>query len=81
VHKKYAMRAHWEGTPTGDVMQEIKRLHESMGILSAEEQEATRQTIEGLVRGLRQAGVYGKYDADVGQFVEEKATKQPRRTR
>lgn len=79
MHKKYAMRTHWQGTPTGDVIREIKRLHETMVILSAEEQEAIRQAIEDLVRGLRQAGVYGKYDADIGQFVEEKATKQPRR--
>lgn len=31
----------------------------------------TRQRIDELANGLRQAGVYGKYDGGHGQFVEE----------
>jgi len=50
-----------------------------LGGQPAKEQEVTRQRIDELANGLRQAGVYGKYDGGHGQFVEEKATKQPRR--
>ncbi len=77
--RKYEMNKHWQGTPTGEVMLEIARLHETLGGQPAKEQEVTRQRIDELANGLRQAGVYGKYDGGHGQFVEGKATKQPRR--
>lgn len=79
MFKKYKMREQWQGTPTGEAMLEIQRLHETLVSQPAKEQEVTRQRIEELVRGLRQTGVFGKYDIHLGQFVEEPAGKQRRK--
>jgi len=77
--KKYTMRERWQGTPTGETLYEIRRLHETLVNQSAKEQEVTRQRIEDLAWQLRQAGLYGKYDLHLGQFVEEPARKRPRK--
>lgn len=68
----------WQGTPTGEALLHIQRLHETLADQSAAEQEVARQRIDELVRTLRQGGVFGKYDAHSG-FVEEPPSKQRRK--
>jgi len=68
----------WQGTPTGETLLRIERLHEVLAAQSAAEQEVTRQQIDELVRTLRQGSVFGKYDAHSG-FVQEPPSKQRRK--
>ena len=68
----------WQGTPTGETLLHIQRLHDTLAEQSAAEQEVARQQIDELVRTLRQGGVFGKYDAHSG-FVEEPPSKQRRK--
>lgn len=70
----------WQGTALGEALREIRRLHEALAAQSGQEQERNRRRIAELVRGLRQGGIYGKYDPHRG-FVEEPGAKPPRRTK
>jgi hypothetical protein len=72
------LQQQWHGTDAGNALLEIRRLHEALADQSAREQEVSRERIKELVYALRQGGVYGQYDPHIG-FVEEKASKQPRR--
>lgn len=70
----------WQGTATGEAIQEIRRLHEALTDQSAREQEDARERIADLVRVLRRSGVFGQYDPHHGRFIEERpAKKVPRR--
>jgi len=80
VDKLNNLQQKWHGTDAGDALHEVRRLHEALAEQSAQEQEVSRERIKELVYALRQGGAYGKYDPHVG-FIEEKASKQPRRKR
>jgi len=80
LDKQEKLQQKWHGTDAGDALQEVRRLHAALADQSAQAQEVIRERIKELVYALRQSGVYGKYDPHVG-FIEEKASKQPRRKR
>jgi hypothetical protein len=81
LDKHDKLQQKWQGTPTGEAIQEIRRLHEALAEQTAREQEDARERIADLVRALRQSGVFGQYDPYQGRFIEERPAKKVSRRR